>query len=124
MKVNAKVTINTSQVNAIKQMALVALEETADATKSDLIRSKTMPFDTGELQNRSTFVDKTNSARGIVSIISDTPYARRLYYHPEYKFKTDKNKFAGSQWFHPYIGGSKNKFCYNTFARKMRSKMQ
>ena len=28
-----------------------------------------------------------------------TPYARRLYYHEEYNFSTDKNKEAGAYWF-------------------------
>ena len=124
MKVKTKVTINTSQIQAVKQMALDTLVETADATKSDLLKSKTMPFDTGELQNRRTFVDTENKRKGIVSVVSDGPYARRLYYHPEYKFKKDKNKLAGGQWFHPYIGGNKNKFCQNAFARILRSKMQ
>lgn len=29
----------------------------------------------------------------------DTPYARRLYYHPEYNFSTEKNAQAGGYWF-------------------------
>ena len=28
-----------------------------------------------------------------------TPYARRLYYHPEYNFSTEKNAEAGAYWF-------------------------
>lgn len=28
-----------------------------------------------------------------------TPYARRLYYHPEYNFSTEKNPQAGGYWF-------------------------
>ena len=50
-----------------------ALAETADALKSDLERSQTMPFDTGALQNRSTFVDDSKKNKGIVTIVSDTP---------------------------------------------------
>lgn len=28
-----------------------------------------------------------------------TPYARRLYYNPQYNFSTDKNPLAGGLWF-------------------------
>lgn len=28
-----------------------------------------------------------------------TPYARRLYYHPEYNFSQEKNPDAGAYWF-------------------------
>lgn len=122
MKVQVK--LNHKNIDSISREAMISLIETADATKSDLVQSKTMPFDTGTLQNRSTFVDKTDSAKGIVSIVSDTPYSRRLYYHPEYRFKTDKNQNAGGLWFEPYINGNKNKFCQNAFARFMRSKFK
>lgn len=119
-----RVRLNYKNIDSITKEATHSLIETADATKSDLVKSKIMPFDTGALQNRSTFVDKTDSAKGIVSIVSDTPYARKLYYHPEYKFQTDKNLHAGGLWFEPYIDGNKNKFCQNAFARFMRSKFK
>ena len=121
-----KVTVRLNHVNIalINKELDRTLIETADATKSDLIDSQTMPFDTGALQNRSTFVDKSNVSKGIVSIVSDTPYARRLYYHPEYNFQTDKNPNAGGLWFHPYIDGNKCKFCQNAFKRILGSKFK
>ena len=75
MKLNAKITskINTKNNEMIKYIAIQSLVETADALKSNLVRSKTMPFDTGELQNRGTFVDDSNKNSGKVSIVSDTP---------------------------------------------------
>ena len=45
-----------------------------------------MPLKTGNLQNDSTFVDDKRIIKSVVKIVSDTPYARRLYFHPEYKF--------------------------------------
>ena len=53
--------------------------------------------------------------------MSDTPYARRLYFHPEYNFNQDKNAHAGGLWFQPYINGNKKKFAQNVFNRFMRS---
>lgn len=39
----------------------------------------------------------TNPGSGI--IIWQTPYARRLYYNPQYNFSKDKNPNAGGLWF-------------------------
>lgn len=122
MKVSVKLYHHATEniMNEAKQ----ALRQTADAVKSDLVQSQTMPFDTGTLQNRSTFVDDSDLNKGIVHIVSDTPYARRLYFHPEYNYQTTKNKYAGGLWFEPYLkNGSKREFAPNAFARIMKGKI-
>ena len=121
MKVTSKVYVG--KVKEIDNKAIQCLVETADALKSDLMQSQTMPFDTGALQNRGTFVDDSNKNRGQVRVVTDTPYARRLYFHPEYNFRQDKNANAGGMWFEPYINGNKKDFAKNTFAKLMRGKM-
>lgn len=81
-----KITYNTKNINGILENARLALIDTAEAVKTDLIQSQTMPFRTGNLQNDNTFIEDKKSKKGIVKIVSDTPYARRLYFHPEYNF--------------------------------------
>lgn len=115
--------INHRAFKRINKNVQDSMIETADALKSDLIQSQTMPFDTGELQNRSTFVYSGQVKRGRVSVVSTTPYARKMYYHPEYKFQTTKNKKAGGLWFAPYIDGKKKNFVNRAFARIMKGKM-
>lgn len=39
----------------------------------------------------------TNLGSGMITW--QTPYARRLYYNPQYDFSTDKNPNAGGLWF-------------------------
>ena len=126
MKLNAKVKgkINLKNNAMIKRFAIQSLVETADEVKRDLQRSQTMPYDTGELQNRSTFVDDSKKNNGKVSIISDTPYARRMYMHPEYKFYKGHNKNAGGEWFEPYINGNKKDFAKKKFAKIMKGKLK
>ena len=126
MKLNAKAKgkINLKNNAIIKQIAIQSLVETANAVKNDLQRSQTMPYDTGELQNRSTFVDDSKKDSGKVSIVSDTPYARRLYMHPEYNFRKNKNKNAGGEWFEPYINGNKKDFAKKKFAKIMKGKLK
>lgn len=126
MKLNAKVMskINTKNNAMIKYIAIQSLVGTADALKSDLEQSQTMPFDTGALQNRSTFVDDSKKSSGVVSIVSDTVYARRLYFHPEYNYQKTHNRNAGGVWFVPYISGSKKDYARKTFAKIMKGKMK
>lgn len=72
----------------------------------------------GTLQNVGTRVDFSRSSAGTVSLVSDTPYARRLYFHPEYHFDTGENPHAGGEWFKPYQpGGEKEKFAQKAYAK-------
>lgn len=126
MKLNAKVKskINLKNNAMIKYIAIQSLVETADALKSDLQKSGTMPFKEGELQDRNTDKDDSTKNSGKVSIVSDTPYARRMYMHPEYKFYKGHNKNAGGEWFEPYINGNKKDFAKKKFAKIMKGKLK
>jgi len=105
-------------------MKVTALEQTAAALYSDLVLSQTVPFDTGTLQNVLTYPDYSAARDGHIRLISTGPYARRLYYHPEYNFRTDKNPFAGGRWFDPYMAGhAKAGFITSTFADRLKSLM-
>ena len=69
----------------------------------------------GTLQNESTYVDMSNSSNGTVTIVSSTPYARRLYFHPEYHFDKGENPNAGGMWYKDWLlGGKKQDFAPDT----------
>lgn len=119
---NVKVIFDRSKINEVLEDSQKALSKTADLIKGDLIESKTMPFGEGELQNRNTFVDDSEVQKGIARVVSDTPYARRLYYHPEYNFRKDKNPNAGGMWFEPYISGDKRDYAQKAFKKFMGGK--
>lgn len=124
MKVKVIGKINHKGNVYVKKLMNDALVETADALKSDLQKSQTMPFDTGELQDRKTFVDDSKNKAGKITIVSDGPYARRLYFHPEYNFQKNKNKNAGGLWFSPYISGNKKKWATKMFAKILKGKLK
>lgn len=106
------------RINQLTQAAVTALEKTAEALHTEVVQAQIMPFDTGNLQNESTFVDCSESASGKVSIVSSTPYARRMYYHPEYNFQKYENPFAGGKWFEPWLpGGISSDFCKEAFKK-------
>lgn len=117
MKITVK--INQQKVrdieNAVKSSAL----ETMEAVHTDLVSSQTMPFDTGDMQNNQTFVESTEN--GAV-LITGSPQARRLYYHPEYNFQK-KNQNAGAYWLEPYLIGNKKDFVAINFADTLKRRL-
>lgn len=115
VQVSSRVELNVSVLNALDNAQYEALAMTADATLTELRDRQTMPFDTGNLQNDSTFVD--DSQRYKVSIVSSTPYARRLYFHPEYNYRRGNNASAGGKWFDSFLNDD---FIANAFARLMK----
>ena len=119
-----KVNWNFGAVRQVEQAVATALEQTAQAVITDVVDEQVMPMDTGTLQNSSTFVETSESSTGVVGIISDTPYARRLYYHPEYNFRTSENKNAGGKWFQPWIDGDKKEFAADAFAKLLRQNLE
>ena len=105
MQVKSTVKLNMPRIKQLTRAAVVALEQTAEALHTEVVQAQVMPFDTGNLQNESTFVDTSEASNGKVSLVSSTPYARRLYYHPEYQFQKYENPFAGSKWLEPWLPG-------------------
>lgn len=114
-KVKSTVTINTRKVKQLTQAQITALEQTAEALHTEVVQAQVMPRDTGHLQNDSTFIDRSRSQSGIVSLVTQTPYARRLYFHPEYNFQTKKNPNAQGKWLEPWISGEEKDFCKKAF---------
>lgn len=117
VKVSSTIKLDEAKLKELTRQQYISLAQTADVLVTDLRDSQTMPFDTGNLQNDSTFLDDSQKEQGKVSIVSSTPYARRLYYHPEYNFRTTNNRNAGGKWFEPYISGNRTDFLKDTFAK-------
>ena len=99
MKVKSTVKLNMPRIKQLSQATVTALEQTAEALHTEVVQAQVFPFDTGNLQNESTFVDHSESAQGKVTLVSSTPYARRLYYHPEYHFQTKEKPNAREKWY-------------------------
>lgn len=121
IKVKSTVKMNFPRIRQLEQAQVTALEQTAEALHTEVVQAQVMPFDTGALQNESTFVDYSESRQGKVSIISNTPYVRRLYFHPEYHFKTKENPNARGKWYEDWLpGGKKSDFAIDTYKRIYR----
>ena len=114
------VILNHTRIRQITRAMQVSLEQTAEALHTDVVNASVMPFDVGTLQNVSTFVDKKDSKNGVVRIVHTAPYARRLYYHPEYNFSKTENANAQGMWWQPWIDGAKKNFARDMFKRLLR----
>ena len=121
IKVKSVVKMNFPRIRQLEQAQVTALEQTAEALHTEVVQAQVMPFDTGTLQNEGTFVDYSESRQGKVSIVSNTPYARRLYFHPEYNFQTKENPNARGKWYEDWLpGGKKSDFAIDTYKRIYR----
>jgi hypothetical protein len=120
-QVNSKIKLNFGALKQLDKTAQTALEQTTDALLTEVKNAEVMPFETGNLQNENTFADYSNSANGVTSIVSNTPYARRLYFHPEFNFSREEHIAAGGEWLTPWLkGGTRENFCVETFAKIYR----
>ena len=121
MKVKSTIKINKQKVKEIEKATLKSLEQTGEATKAELINKGYIPFDQGTLQNEGTFVDNKDLNNGKVSIVSSTPYARRIYYNADgFNFQTVNNSNAQDHWFEPFISGQDKDFIKDTFKEFMK----
>lgn len=117
MKVNT--TMNRSKLSQLSASQIKALVMTADAVKTEVNNAGVVPKQTGELE-RSGHVDESLARKGRVKLVYDTPYSRRLYWHPEYSFRQDKNPQARGRWLDEWITGGKSDFAKKTFQELYR----
>ena len=116
INVSSVVKLNLPKIRQLTGAQVIALEETAEALHSEVLQAQVFPRDTGNLQNESTFLDRSKSSHGKVSLVSSAPYARRLYFHPEYHFQTYENPHARGEWYEDWLpGGKKSDFAAKAF---------
>ena len=116
VRVSSTIRINTRALDMLDNAQLEALAMTGDATLTELRDRQVMPFDTGNMQNDSTFLD--DSQKGKVSIVTTAPQARRLYFHPEYNFKRGNNHSAGGKWVESFLNDDFVKKAYAQLLRQ------
>ena len=113
----ALITINQAAVSNITEAAERALQMTAEALHTEVVQAQVIPRDTGHLQNEATYVDYQP---GRAALVSNTPYAQRCYYHPEFKFQKTENPNARGLWLEQWIDGEKADFVPEAFGAFLR----
>lgn len=126
ISVNSIIKMDWGRIHALTQAQVTALERTAEHLHAEVVQAQVVPRMDGPLQGENFFADYSLSMSGKVSLIHSTPYARRLYFHPEYNFhkepwednkgKHDGNPNAMGEWYKDWLpGGKKANDCKQTY---------
>ena len=116
MSVKVTIKLDRVKIGQLEKASKQAFEMTVEAVLSDIVTSAVVPKDTGILEESGFTVIKD----AVGQIIFDTPYARRLYWHPEYNFRHDKNVNAQGKWMETYIDGPKKQWIINTYNKFLK----
>ncbi len=116
IRVNSIVRMDMPRIRQLTQSAVTALEQTAEALHTEVVQAQVVPRDKGTLQGEAFFLERSESSAGKVSLIHTTPYARRLYFHPEYHFSDHENPNAKGRWFADWLpGGNEEDFTIKAY---------
>ena len=116
MSVKVNIKLYPEKIGILEKASKKAFEMTVEAVLSDIVTSAVVPKDTGVLEESGFTVIKD----AVGQIIFDTPYARRLYWHPEYNFRHDKNVNAQGKWMETYIDGPKKQWSIDTYNKFLK----
>lgn len=112
----SKITINYKNIDEVRKGLQKALILTCENIKTDLEDRQVMPFDKGTLEESLNVERSDNLSEAIIA--TSTPYARRLYFHPEYHFRKDNHPNAKAKWYEDYFAGhSRSKWLFNRFIK-------
>lgn len=141
IRVNSRISLNMHRIEELTAAQVTALEQTAEALHhTEIVQAQVIPRMDGTLQGEAFFIDRSESSSGKVTLVHNTPYARRLYFHPEYDFHKepweeewtdrqgrkhhlthDGNPNAKGRWFEDWEEGGKHAdFAINTFKKIYR----
>ena len=110
MSKDVEIVIDWKQFGELNDKMKDALVATMGELQDRIREEQVIPRDMGALQGEKFYVDDSMKDEGIVSLVNEGPYARRLYYHPEYNFQTESwidangvqhggNRNAQGMWF-------------------------
>ena len=116
IKVKSSVRLNMPKITQLTKAQVKALEYTAELLHGEVKDAQVIPMETGELSGEAFFCDYSESNQGKVTLVHSTPYARRLYFHPEYHFNKEYHSQAKGEWYEDWLpGGSKSDFVVKAF---------
>lgn len=130
--VRSRVKIYNDRVKKLEKAAVAALEKTTEYLHTEIVQAQVVPRDTGALQGEKFYENYEDLERGKTELVFEGPYARRLYYHPEYNFnrevyidnkgvKHEGNPHAKGKWMEDWAkGGKKEKDIVRAFKENYR----
>lgn len=123
----AEIELSLNNLYQLMRSAQDAALETMGALRTEVVSAQVTPRDQGTLENSGGAVDQYVESDEIHTtlVAGDTPYARRLYFHPEYNFQTVNNPNAQGEWLEPWLpGGDLEGFVPATYEERLKERME
>lgn len=115
-----EINLNSAYIDKVSKEAVLGCRDAMKLLYEDMKEAQVMPYKTGHMQDEATKVQKRGK---VVTLITDTPYAKRLYYHPEYNFNHEHNAHAKAFWTEDYVDGDKKDFLLKATAECIRKRL-
>ncbi|WFF72675.1 hypothetical protein [Proteiniclasticum sp. QWL-01] len=116
IKVKSNVVLNDAAIAKITGGTEKAMKILLEGLKTDVSERKVVPFRDGLLKDSVSTGTMMQNGYTLGWIGWDTPYARRLYFHPEYNFRQDKHRNAMGLWMSFYELGPGQDWIQKSFA--------
>ena len=81
-----KIVWDKQGLTKLDKAMITALKLSADLLQNEIRNEQVVPRKEGTLQNEAFTANKDTADKGYIRFTFNTPYARRLYFHPEYNF--------------------------------------
>lgn len=120
MKAKATITINEAAIAKIVENQEKAMKILLDAIKTDVSQRQVVPFRDGLLKDSVSTGTMVQNGYTLGWIGWDTPYARRLYFHPEYNFRQGKHANAMGLWMTYYQYGPGHDWIIKSYATALK----
>lgn len=108
---------DTAGLKKVDDRMTRALASSAYVLQDEIREAQVIPRMDGTLSGEAFYVDTATAKQGYVTLGFNTPYARRLYFHPEYNFHKspwsdskgnhDGNPNAQGLWMRHWMKGGK-----------------
>ena len=124
---NVEVKLTLSALANISREIPNAALETMGALRTEMLTAQVTPKDIGDLEDSGGAIDQFVEGDELHTMlcIGDTPYARNLYFHPEYNFQTVNNPNAQGKWAEHWLpGGDLEGFVPDTFAGRLEERLK
>jgi hypothetical protein len=89
--------------------------------RNKLVYERRLPYRWGRLQESTRPDARTFQSQGIVLLLTNVPYAERLYYTPGLNFTKYYNERAAGRWFDRFVTGVDRHFIEQKFAERVKS---
>ena len=122
-----EIKLNLSDLAHIDRAAMEATLMAVGELRGKMISDQVIPNDNGYLQDSIGAVDQFEEGNELHTTlcVGDTPYARRLYFHPEYNFQFANNPNAQGLWAEHWLeGGDQEDLAPDTFRRCMEARLK